>query len=185
MHGLMMDYQLTIDRILEHANRLYPHKRVMTKLPDGTMHQYTFGDFYRRVQRLGNMLESLGVGIGDRVGTFAWNNFQHLELYFGIPGAGAVCHTLNIRLSPEQLAYIINHAEDQVIFVDGTLLPLFERLASQIDSVKHIVLFNAERGVTSKFTNLHFYEELMAAAPDHYTWRSTDERLAMGLCYTS
>ncbi len=147
MHGLMMEYPLTIDRILEHARRLYGHKRIMTKMPNGTLHQYTFADFYRRVKRLGNLLEALGVEVGDRVGTFAWNNFQHLELYFGIPCAGAVCHTLNIRLSPEQLAYIINHAEDKVIFVDGTLLPLFERLAGQIDGVKHIVLVNAERGV--------------------------------------
>ena len=185
MQGLMMDYPLTLDRILEHGRRLYPHKRVLTKLPNGTLHQYTFADFYRRVKRLGNVLETLGVEISDRVATFAWNHYQHLELYFGIPTAGAVCHTLNIRLAPDQLAYIINHAEDKVIFVDGTLLPLFERLAGQIDGVKHIVLINAERGVTTKFPNVHFYEELMAAASDEYTWRSTDERLAMGLCYTS
>ncbi|RIK34443.1 MAG: long-chain fatty acid--CoA ligase [Chloroflexi bacterium] len=185
MHGLMMDYPLTLDRILEHANRLYPHKRVTTKLPNGSLHQYTYADLYRRVKRLGNVLESLGVDVGDRVGTFAWNHYQHLELYFGIPGAGAVCHTLNIRLPPDQLAYIINHAEDRVIFVDGTLLPLFERLAGQIDGVEQIVLFNAERGVTTSFPNALFYEELMAAASDDYTWRSTDERLAMGLCYTS
>jgi fatty-acyl-CoA synthase len=185
MHGLMMDYPLTLDRILEHANRLYPHKRVITKLPNGSLHQYTYADLYRRVKRLGNVLESLGVEVGDRVGTFAWNHYQHLELYFGIPGAGAVCHTLNLRLPPDQLAYIINHAEDKVIFVDGTLLPLFERLAGQIDCVKQIVLFNAERGVTTSFPNVHFYEELMAAGADDYTWRSTDERLAMGLCYTS
>jgi acyl-CoA synthetase (AMP-forming)/AMP-acid ligase II len=189
MHGLMMDYPLTIDRILEHGARLYPHKQVRTKLPHGSMHQYTYADFYRRVKRLGNLLAGLGVEVGDRVGTFAWNNYQHLELYFGVPCAGAVCHTLNIRLAPDQLAYIINHAEDKVIFVDGTLLPLFERLAGQIDGVKQIVLFNVapngHPGVTTKFSNIHFYEELMAAASDEYTWRSTDERLAMGLCYTS
>jgi acyl-CoA synthetase (AMP-forming)/AMP-acid ligase II len=185
MHGLMMDYPLTLDRILEHANRLYPNKQVITKLPNGSLHQYTYADLYRRVKRLGNVLESLGVDVGDRVGTFAWNHYQHLELYFGIPGAGAVCHTLNLRLPPDQLAYIINHAEDKVIFVDGTLLSLFEQLAGQIDCVKQIVLFNAERGVTTSFPNVHFYEELMAAAADDYTWRSTDERLAMGLCYTS
>lgn len=185
MQGLMMDYPLTIDRILEHANRLYPHKRVLTKLPDGAMHQYTYADLYRRAKRLGNVLASLGVEVGDRVGTFAWNNFQHLELYFGIPGAGAVCHTLNIRLPPDQLVYIINHAEDKVVFVDGSLLPLFERLAGQIDCVKHMVLFNAAPGMTTSFPNVHDYETLMAAAGEEYAWRSTDERLAMGLCYTS
>ena len=146
MQGLMMNYQLTIDRILEHGYRLYPHKKIWTKLPNGSFHSYTFADFYGRVKRLANVLESLGVTVGDRVGTFAWNNYQHLEMYYGIPGAGAVCHTLNIRLSPEQLVYIINHAEDKVIFVDGTLLPLFERLAGQIDCVEHVVLINAAKG---------------------------------------
>ena len=103
MQGLMMNYQLTIDRILEHGHRLYPHKKIWTKLPNGSFHSYTFADFYGRVKRLSNVLESLGVTVGDRVGTFAWNNYQHLEMYYGIPGVGAVCHTLNIRLSPEQL----------------------------------------------------------------------------------
>jgi fatty-acyl-CoA synthase len=185
MQGLMMDYQLTLDRILEHANRMFPHKYIRTKLPNGTVHSYTYADLYRRVKRLANVLEGLGVAPGDRVGTFAWNNYQHLELYYGIPGAGAVCHTLNIRLATDQLAYIINHAEDKVIFVDGTLLPLFEKLAGQIEGVQHIVLMNVPPGTTANFPNVHYYEELMAAADEAYTWRSTDEGMAMGLCYTS
>ena len=131
LSGLMMDYQLTIDRVLEHGNRLYPHKKIRTKLPDGTLHEYSFREFYGRVKRLCNVLEGLGVEPGDRVGTFAWNNYQHVELYFGVPGAGAVVHTLNIRLFPDQLAYIINHAEDKVIFIDATLLPLIEPLGGQ------------------------------------------------------
>jgi fatty-acyl-CoA synthase len=181
----MMDYQLTLDRILEHANRMFPHKLIRTKQPNGTFHSYTYADLYRRVKRLANVLETLGVEPGDCVGTFAWNNYQHLELYYAIPGAGAVCHTLNIRLAADQLAYIINHAEDKVIFVDATLLPLFERLAGQIDSVKHIVLINAAPGTTANFPNVHHYETLMAAADEEYTWRCTDEQMAMGLCYTS
>jgi len=185
MQGLMMDYPLTLDRILEHGNRLYPHKKIWTKLPNGTFHHYTFADFYRRVKRLANVLESLGIAVGDRVGTFAWNNYQHLEMYYGIPGAGAVCHTLNIRLSPEQLAYIINHAEDKVIFVDGTLLPLFERLVGQIDCVQQLVLINAPKGTSTALPNVLYYEDLMADADDEYTWKSTDETMAMGLCYTS
>lgn len=185
MQGLMMDYQLTLDRILEHANRMFPHKSIRTKLPDGSFHSYTYADLYRRVKRLANALENLGVQPGDCVGTFAWNNYQHLELYYAIPGAGAVCHTLNIRLAADQLAYIINHAEDKVIFVDGTLLPLFEKLAGQIDGVQHIVLMNAAPGTTANFPNVHHYEDLMAAADDEYTWRSTDEQMAAGLCYTS
>ena len=184
--GLMMDYPLTIDRIVEHAHRMFPHKKIKTKLPTGEMHEYTYADFYGRVKRLGNLLVGLGVEPGDRVGTFAWNNYQHMELYFGIPGAGAVCHTLNIRLFPEQLAYIINHAEDKVIFVDGTLLPLLQRVADQIGGVAHFVLFNAPAGVEPNLPGqIHHYEELMAAADDEFEWRSTDEKMAMGLCYTS
>src|SRR5689334_24522900 len=99
MQGLMMDYPLTLDRIIEHANHMFPRKGITTKLPDGSFHRYSYTDFYKRVKRLGNVLVSLGVEIGDRVGTFAFNNYQHMELYFAIPGAGAVCHTLNIRLS--------------------------------------------------------------------------------------
>ena len=131
MQGLMMDYQLTIDRILEHGCRLYARKRVLTKLPNGAMHEYTYGDLLGRVKRLANVLESLGVQVGDRVGTFAWNNHEHLELYYAIPGAGAVCHTLNIRLAPDQLAYIINHAEDHVIILDlGPAAAIRPRLES-------------------------------------------------------
>jgi len=185
MQGLMMDYPLTLDRIIEHANHMFPHKGITTKLPDGSFHRYSYADFYKRVKRLANVLVNLGVEVGDRVGTFAFNNYQHMELYFAIPGAGAVCHTLNIRLSPDQLAYIINHAEDKVIFIDGPLLPLFEKLAGQLDCVKHFVLFNAPHGVTTQLPNVHYYEELMSAAGEEFTWRSTDEKLAAAMCYTS
>jgi acyl-CoA synthetase (AMP-forming)/AMP-acid ligase II len=185
MHGLMMDYPLTIDRILEHANRLYPRKRILTKLPDGTIHRYTYADLYRRAKRLANVLEGLGVKAGDRVGTFSWNNYQHLEMYYGIPGCGAVNHTLNIRLFPDQLAYVVNHAEDKVVFVDGSLLPLYERVADRIDGVEHYVLFNVERGVETRLPNVSFYEDLMAAASDEYDWQVADENVALGMCYTS
>ncbi len=185
MQGLMMDYQLTLDRILEHAYRMFPHKQISTKLPDGSMHRYTYAQFYGRVKRLANVLRSLDVQTGDRVGTFAWNNYQHLELYYAAPGCSAVCHTLNIRLSPDQLAWIINHAEDKVVFVDGTLLPLFERIAPHLRTVQHYVLFNAERGLETKLPNVLFYEELMAEAGEAFDWTVTDERTAMGLCYTS
>ena len=100
MHGLMMDYPLTLDRIVEHAARMFPHKRIRTRQPDGGMHDYTYADLRRRSRRLAAALAGLGVAPGDRVGTFAWNHHQHLEMYFGIPGAGAVCHTLNVRLFP-------------------------------------------------------------------------------------
>ena len=187
LSGLMMDYPLTIDRVLEHGNRLYPYKQIKTKLPGGGLHTYSYRDLYRRVKRLCNLLEGLGVAPGDRVGTFAWNNYQHVELYFGAPGAGAVVHTLNIRLFPEQLAFIINHAEDKVIFIDATLLPLIERIAAEIGAVEHFVLFNTPpEGVEAKLPGkIHDYEALMAAASEDYSWRVEDENQAMGLCYTS
>ena len=185
MNGLMMNYQLTMDRILEHANRLYPHKRITTMLPNGTFHRYTYADMYKRVKRMAKALGKLGVQSGDRVGTFAWNNYQHLELYYAIPGAGAVCHTLNIRLFPDQLVYIVEHAEDKVVFIDGTLLPLYERVADQISCVQHYVLINAPKDIQTKLPNVLFYEDLIDGSDEDFAWLSTDENMAMGLCYTS
>ena len=183
--GLMMDYPLTMDRILEHANRMYPQRRISTKLADGSFHHYAYSDLYKRAKRLGNVLDRLGVKAGDRVGTFSWNNYQHLELYFGIPGSGAVCHTLNIRLSGEQLIYIINHAEDKIIFVDYSLLPVMEAIADKLKTVKHYILFNAPPGATAKLPNVLHYDDLINQASDLFEWRSTNESMAMGLCYTS
>lgn len=186
MNGLMMDYQLTVDKIIEHANRLYPHKKIITKLPDGTYHEYTYADMYKRVKRLAKALVGLGVEPGDRVATFAWNNFQHMELYFASPGAGAVNHTLNIRLFPDQLEYVINHAQDKVVFIDATLLPLMQRVQDKVvDTVQHWVLMNASAETDTTLPNVIHYEDLIASADDDFQWRSTDENMAMGLCYTS
>ncbi len=185
MQGLMMNYPLTLDRILAHANRMYPHKRISTKMPDGSIHRYTYADLYKRVQRLANVLKNLGVKEGDRVGTFAWNTYQHVEMYFGIPALGAVCHTLNIRLFPEQLAFVVNHAEDKVVFIDATLLPLYERVADKIKTVEHYVLINAPKGIETKLPNVLHYEDLMAEASDEFEWLTLDENTAMGMCYTS
>lgn len=185
MDGLMMEYPLTLDRIVEHAGRMFPHKAVRTKLPDGSMHEYTYADLLGRSRRLAAGLAALGVEPGDRVGTFAWNNYQHLEMYFGIPGAGAVCHTLNVRLFPRQLAYIVNHAEDRVVCIDASVLPLYERVAGDISCVRHHVLVNAPPDIKTTLPNVVHYEDLIDGADDDFTWRSTDEQMAMGLCYTS
>ncbi len=185
MHGLMMDYPLTLDRIVEHAARLFPRKRIYTRQPDGAMREHTWADVRRRSRRLAAALAGLGVAPGDRVATFAWNHHQHLEMYFGIPGAGAVCHTLNVRLFPGQLAYIVNHAEDRVVFVDAPVLPLYERVAGDVRCVEHHVLVNAPRDVETALPNVLHYEDLIDGAGDDFRWRSTDERMAMGLCYTS
>ncbi len=185
MNGLMMEYPLTLDRIIEHAGRMFPHKHIRTKRPDGGMHEYTYADLHRRSRRLSAALVALGVEPGDRVGTFAWNHYQHLEMYFGIPGAGAVCHTLNVRLFPKQLAYIVNHAEDKVVFIDASVLPLYEKVSAEVGGVQHHVLVNAPPDIETTLPNVLHYEDLIAAADDNFAWRSTDEQMAMGLCYTS
>ena len=186
LEGLMMDYQLTLDKIVEHAQRLHPNKKVITKLPDGSFHELTYGEMCKRIRKLSSALvNELGVQPGDRVGTFAWNNYQHLELYFAIPGAAAVCHTLNIRLNDEQLSYIIDHAEDKVVFVDGSLLPLYEQLAADSTSVQAHVLFNVDRDVQTSLKNIYFYEDLVEKGDENFDWACTDERMASAMCYTS
>ncbi|MBK8137916.1 MAG: long-chain fatty acid--CoA ligase [Chloroflexi bacterium] len=185
MDGLIQDYPLTIDRIIEHARRIHPHKRVSTMLPDGSMHRTTYGEMYRRIKRLSKALVKLGVKPGDRVATFAWNTYQHMELYFAIPGAGAVCHTLNLRLFAEQLVYIINHAEDKIVFIDGTLIPLYEKFAAQVPGVETYVLMNVPKGAPCSLPNVLYYEDLIEGSDEDFAWLSTDERAAAGLCYTS
>lgn len=185
MHGLMMNWQLTLDKILEHGARLYPHKQITTMQPDGSLHRYTYADLHRRAKRMAKALVKLGVQPGDRIGTFAWNDYQHLELYYAIPGAAAVCHTLNIRLFPDQLAYIVNHAEDKIVFVDGTLIPLYQKVAPHTQGVQHHVLFNAPREAKDALPNALFYEDLIDDSDEEFAWLSTDENLAMGMCYTS
>ena len=119
MKGQIMSYQLTTNTILEYGNRVFPQQKIISHLPDQTRHEYTYADCYRRTKQLANALvDKLGVQPGDMIGTFGWNHYQHLELYYGIPGVGAVCHTLNIRLSPKQIEFIINNSEDKVIFID-------------------------------------------------------------------
>ena len=185
MFGLMMDYPLTLDRIVERANRLFPHKRVRTRRLDGSLHDYTYADLYRRSRKLASALAGLGIEPGDRIGTFAWNHYQHLEMYFGIPGAGAVCHPLNVRLFPGQLAYIVNHAEDRLVFVDASVLPLYEKVARETSGVKHHILVNAPEDIQTDLPNVRHYEELIDEGDEEFEWRCTDEAMAMGLCYTS
>lgn len=185
MNGLMMDYPLKVDRILEHGNRLYPGKRVLTPLPDGTVHEYTYADLYRRVKRLAKALVKLGVDPGDRIATFSWNNYQHLELYYAIPGAAAICHTLNIRLFAEQLVYIVNHARDKVLFIDGSLLPIHEAISPQIESVEHHIVFNGTDDLNTSLPNAQLCEEFIAGSDDDFEWIGQDENMAAGLCYTS
>ena len=186
MQGLMMDYPLTTNSILEYGNSTFHHKRIISYLPDGSRHEYSFGDMYKRCKKLANALtKKLGITKGDVVGTFAWNHAPHVELYYGISGIGAICHTINIRLSSQQTEYIINHSEDKVIFVDATLVPLLEKIAPLLETVEHYILINAPKDFTTTLPNIIHYEALLADQPVTFEWPDLDENDASGMCYTS
>ena len=185
MHGLMMDYPLTLNSILDHANRVYGHKKIYTRLPDGSTHSYTYSDLHRRSKLLASALTKRGINAGDRLGTFGWNNYQHLEQYYGLPGCGGVCHTLNIRLFPEQIAYIIEHAEDRMVFVDASLIKLMEAVAPQVSCVENYVVYGADSNLETSLPNVILYEELLTEGDEDFDWTVKDENAAFGLCYTS
>ena len=181
-----MHYPLTTSAIIEYGNRVFPHKEVVTRLPDGTRHQYSFHDMYVRAKKLANALvNQLNIKPGDKVATFAWNHYQHLELYYAIPGVGAVCHPLNIRLSYDQVIYIVNHAEDKVIFIDATLVPFFEKIAPLTPHVQHFILLNAKENFATTLPNTIHYEDLIANEPEDFEWLPVDENEACAMCYTS
>ncbi|MCM4167912.1 Long-chain-fatty-acid--CoA ligase [Arenibacter antarcticus] len=186
MRALIMDYPLTTNTILEFGNRTFHHKKVVSILPDGSRHEYSFSDLYTRCNKLANALtKKLGIKKGDMVGTFAWNHYQHLELYYGIPGMGAICHTINIRLSPKDLDYVINHAGDTVIFVDASLVPLLERILPKLGKVINFIVINAPKGFSTTLPNYIDYEDLLADQSSEFPWPDLDENDACGLCYTS
>jgi fatty-acyl-CoA synthase len=184
MRGLMMDFPLTLKHLLHHNERLYGKKEIVSRVGHG-LHRYTYADFQKRVRKLANVLQSLGVRQGDRVGTLAWNQYQHLELYFAIPCSGAVVHTVNIRLFPEQLAYILNHAEDRILFIDPTLMPLVETIQDKLKTIEQYVVLGDGRVPETSLAPTSSYEALMAEASDDFEFPDLDERDALGLCYTS
>jgi len=184
MRGLTMDFPLTLTHILRHNERLYGQKEVVSRVGE-SLHRYTYADFQQRVRKLANVLRSLGVHKGDRVATFAWNHYQHLELYFAVPCAGAVLHTVNIRLFPEQLAYVFNHAEDRIVFIDSTLAPLVEHVQDKLQTVEQYVVLGDGHISETTLTPTRAYEALMAEASDDFEFPELDERETLGLCYTS
>ncbi|MGN6266952.1 MAG: long-chain fatty acid--CoA ligase [Ginsengibacter sp.] len=186
MKGLMMDYPLTTNTILEYGNKVFHHKKIITYLPGGSRHEYSFGEMYQRCKKLANALtKKLGVSEGDIVGTFAWNHGPHVELYYGISGMGAVCHTINIRLSAQQTEYIINNSEDKAIFVDATLAPLLEKIAPLLGTVEHFIILNATKDFKTTLPNTIHYEDLLAEQTADFEWPEIDENQACGMCYTS
>jgi len=184
MQGQMMDYQLTLTPLLERARRLFPTKEIVTKAGPG-LERFTYKQMYERVGRLANALAKLGIKNGDRVATFAWNNARHLEIYFAAPCMGAVLHPLNLRLPPEQLIYIVGHADDQVLFVDPTLLPGVEKLAPHFKNIKHYIVMGDKVPEGTTLSPVHAYEELLANASPEYPWPQLTENDAAAMCYTS
>jgi fatty-acyl-CoA synthase len=189
VEGLMQDYELSLQHVLWRIERLHQKKEVVTKRDEG-IHRTTYGELVPRINRLAAALKSLGVKPGDRVATLAWNNSRHLELYYAVPCMGAVLHTLNLRLFPQHLEFIINDAEDKVLFVDQSLLPLLKPLVGKIPSIKTFVLM-ADGGTAplaakdNGIADMHDYESLLAAESESYPWPKLSERMAAAMCYTS
>src|SRR5580693_3502000 len=188
LEGLMQDdFPLTLHHPLHRMRSVHPAAEVVTLTDDGTV-RAGYGEVCERVDRLSRVLERLGVGQGDCVGTFAWNNQRHLELYMAVPCVGAVLHTLNVRLFAEQLTYIVNHAEDGVIFVDDSLVPILQDLAPSFSGVRHyVVMGDGEQDPDRPaLPNALRYEDLLEqAGPGTYDYPALDERQAAALCYTS
>ena len=187
MRGLMMDRPLLISSILEHAAERCGDTPMVSHTADQGVHRTSYAELSRRAKQLAHALQgTLGVAMGDRIGTLAWNDHRHFELYYGIAGIGAVCHTINPRLFPEQIAYIINHAEDRYLFVDPMFVPLVERLAPDLPTVQGVIVLTATAHMPpSKLANLHCYESLLEGQPAAFDWPLLDETTASGLCYTS
>lgn len=186
MKGLMQDGPLVLTNLFDRAEKLFPAKEIITATAAGSERE-TYGEWAERTRRLGGVLDDLGISADGRVATFAWNSARHLELYFAAPCSGRVLHTLNIRLFPEQITYIVNHAEDEVIFVDKSLLGLLWPLVDTFTTVRHIVVMDDGKGelpADSGGRLLHDYEALLAAASP-VEWNVTDENQAASMCYTS
>ena len=182
MQGLMMDYSLTLEKILFRARDVYPNQSIVSRMADESLHRYTFSDFYRRTLRLMNALKTLGVKKDDRVATFAWNSYRHLELYFAIPCLGGILHTLNIRLFPEQLQFIINHAEDSFIFVDHSLTKLLVPIQKECKHVKKFILMNDGVPADPNLENTISYEDLLSSSSELEDFPALDENQAAALC---
>jgi fatty-acyl-CoA synthase len=186
MLGLMQDWPLTVDKILDHAKNWHPHREVVTRSVEGPVVHTTYAEIHGRAKKVSKALLDWGIKPGDRVATLAWNTARHIEAWYGIMGIGAVCHTLNPRLFPEQLGYIINHAEDKIIFVDLTFIPLLEAVLPHCPSVERVVVMTDEYTMpATKLPQAECYEQIVAGASGEVAWGGFDEQTACGLCYTS
>ncbi len=189
MRSTMMDIPLTIASIMRYGTSIFGDREVVTCTEDATRRR-TYAEAGRRAARLANALRRLGVDSDQRVGTFMWNNAEHLEAYLAVPSMGAVLHTLNIRLAPAEVAYVATHAEDHAVIVDASLVPRFAEILPMAPSIRHVIVSGAPPAETPGAEQLtgarvHDYEELLAAEPDSFDWPALDERSAAAMCYTS
>jgi 3-(methylthio)propionyl---CoA ligase len=185
MNGLMMQMPLTIPSLIEHADRWHPTTEIVSRLPEGGTHRYGWRDAHARARRLANALAALGVKPGARVGTLAWNSHRHLELYYAVSGSGAICHTVNPRLFPEQVAWILRDAADACVFFDVAFIRLVEQVAALCQGVRHWIALTDRAHMPSSAVPLLCYEELVSGCDDRFTWPPLDEAAASSLCYTS
>ncbi len=187
MLGLMQNQPLLISSLIEFAERHHGDAEIASRRVEGDIHRYTYRDLSKRAKRLANALDGLGLQFGDRVASLAWNGYRHMEMYFGVSGSGRVLHTVNPRLHPDQIAWIVNHAEDQVLCFDLTFLPLVQAVHARCPTVQHwVALCDADKlPADSGVPNLVSYEALIGGAPETYDWPVFDENTASGMCYTS
>ena len=186
MHGLMMDSPLLTSSLIVYAARHHGDTEIVSRSVEGPIHRYTYAEAEARARRLARALLALGVGESDRIATVAWNGYRHIELYFGVSGLGAVCHTINPRLFADQLAYIVNHAEDRYVFLDPSFVGLLEGLHERLPGVEgFVIMTDAEHMPETSLPNVLCYETLIAAQDEGFDWPRLDENLASALCYTS
>ncbi len=185
MKGLMQDWPLVVTNVLDHAAREHGERELVTRSVEGPIRRTTLKDVYSRAKRVAKALVAEGVKPGDRIATMAWNTDRHLEAWYGINGCGAVYHTLNPRLFAEQLVYIMNHAEDKILFVDITFIPVIEAVYSQFETLEKIIVLTDKENLPESALNLFAYEDWLAAFDDNFDWVKVDENDASGLCYTS
>ena len=186
MLGLMQDWPLLCHRIIDHAAINHPERKVISRSIEGPIHSTNYAEVRARALRVAQRLERDGIRLGDRVATLAWNSWRHLEAWYGIMGIGAVYHTVNPRLFPEQIAWIVNDAEDRIVMVDLTFVPLLEKLADRLKPIERtVVLTDAAHMPATTLKNAVPYEEWIAEVDGDFAWKSFEENTAAGMCYTS
>lgn len=182
----MMDADLSITTIMRHAETVARDIEIVSRMSDGSIHRYTYGEAFQRTRQLANALDNLNLSSSARVGTLAWNDFRHFELHYAIPCSGRVCHTINPKLFLDQIRFIINDAEDEVLFIDPQFIPVIESIQAEVPSVKHWIALCSEAEIPeSTLPGLRSYESLIGSQSNIYSWPDLDEKRASGLCYTS